>query len=104
MSTQNKTPNTDTTNNINISFLKDGTLNYNFSPDLTLSEVIGSFVVIAHGLLSNNSNNTAMLQDIVSKLGGGPVVTGLDEKVNTVQDTSLFSAMDGLLSDFKANT
>lgn len=98
MSTQNKIPNTDTTSNISISFLNDGTLNYNFSPDLSLAEVIGSFVVIAHGLLSNNSNTSLMLKELISSL----TVAEPTHTEPSIKETTLFNAMDGLLADFKA--
>ncbi len=104
MSTQNNTP--DTTN-INITFEKDGTLNYSFSPSLTLAEVIGSFVIVGYGLLNNNSNSTAMLRTLYEQataISTTIAAPDVQYEVEHPTQSPIFHSLEGLLSDFKAKS
>lgn len=81
MSTE--TPQTQTTSDttqkqINISFDGNGALNYNFSNNLTLSEIIGSFVIVGAGLLSKTFPNE-VLHAIYDKVSQLPVVSPSEE-------------------------
>lgn len=73
MSTPNNTPPNEASRNINISLETDGSLNYTISNSLTLAEVIGSFVIVAAGLLNRNSPTVEMLNAIFDKVAQIPI-------------------------------